>query len=692
MPLANARSIAAPIFVESGTNSPPISWLRWAQSIFQFLVRLVLLPWLNLLCTRAPTISKPILLTDHGDQGCRLTNSSRPSMYSVHHHESTNYQLSTRGGFLANSRGLSYSRVMVDIAYQRLPSHRKTICRISLVLLLMVAINSLGDSVFNSYAYAAKQGRSCTKVGFRNGSVICTRVKGKLIWQPIKKHQTLFVDSPTKVSFASKTIFIDYSSSSGLLVQAISASPKICTLDNKTLQLVSPGYCVIQLNQPGDSRFLSAGAKEIKILIQGTNEISFSSSRSLLVSTKTYPLSGTSTSGLPLTYESLTPDICSVSETILILTKIGICTVQASQNGSDLYEPAQPVEVSITISDARVTSDQIDAVTGFQIKAIYVVPSDGVDHSYDTNGYIAGILDEGNQYLHAQLGYRVPVDKNAVGYDIQYLKSTLSTAYLQTADDLTSKLLAESMALENPGVNRKDYIFFIDVDAGLKGTDIGGAGLAPAVCGYGRQPGMSAVAAVGRRCTSKENSFDNSATRTWVHEMFHNFGIDHSLDTPCDLMSTGITTCPSGGTITVDRERSRYVGSSLQGQDILKLRVWEGYTDRQDLQANCYLNPTPRADGINYAYCATGTQSIGALKYCWTFIHSVTLEEFVDGQWKDLGPGNSYSDPWGPNVIWKCTAGSAPWKQLTVTTPGISLYRWIINGNESEQFKVIWVR
>jgi hypothetical protein len=181
---------------------------------------------------------------------------------------------------------------------------------------------------------------------------------------------------------------------------------------------------------------------------------------------------------------------------------------------------------------------------------------------------------------------------------------------------------------------------------------------------------------------------------SWLHELFHNFGVAHTLDTPCDLMTGAETpgTCPQDGQITIDKERTRYVTSSAQGQDIMKLRVWQGYTNKQNLQANCLLNPVSRADGIHYAYCPIGTQTIGALQNCWSSISSVSLEEFVNGQWTSLGAGQSYSDPWGPNVSWKCNPGfTAPWKQLTVTTPGTSLYRWLVNGAESEQFKVIWV-
>ena len=639
----------------------------------------------------------------------------------------------------------------------------------------MMAMNSLGDSFFNNYAYAAKSGLSCTKAGLKSGSLICTKVKGKLIWQPVKKKQTLSVQFPAKASISSQTIPITYSASSGLRIKTTSTSPAICTIDNKIISLIASGYCVIRLNQSGNSRFLSASTKEIKILIlasnqisfslpnslllftntyplsgtstsglqltyesltpeicsstettlvlikpglctirasqsgsdfyeaappveatiaiQGSNKILFSPSDSLLLSTNAYPLSGTSTSGLPLTYESLTPEICSITETTLTLIKLGLCTIRASQSGSDFYEAAPPVEATITISDTRVTSDQVDVVTGFQVKPIYVVPSDGVDHSYDTNGYIAGVLNEGNNYLREQIGYSVPIDKNATGYDIQYLKSNLSTAYIQSAQDLLEKLLTESTALENPGANRKDYIFFIDTNILRDG----------AACGYAGRPGISAVVAIGKGvvngaiCTGKSLNFNDYAAASWPHELFHNFGVSHTPDDPCDFMRGNPETpgtCPSNGRLTIDKERTRYVSSSAQGQDILKLRVWESYTERADLLANCFLNPVPRADGVNYAYCPTGTQTIGALKNCWSSINSVTLEEFVNGAWKSLGSGEHFSDPWGSQVSWKCSdAGyTAPWKQLTVTMPGISLYRWMVNGSESEQFKVIWVR
>ncbi len=663
---------------------------------------------------------------------------------------------------------------MAFMALKNRPFKRKTIEKISLTLLLAFVFSGQGSTFFIEKAHAVKAGQSCAKAGSKQGSFVCTKVKGKLIWQLVKKKQSISASYLPKVKLSTLTLTIDFSATSKLPVSAIVLDPNICSLNDKAVQLKSIGYCTIQLIQLGNAQYLPAPPVAIEILISGGNEISFNPPTSLplasnnysllgtstsglpvnfevltpeictisetsltlikvgyckvlatqggseffdsaqnveasiaiqgsnlitftplsslLLSTKTYLLSGTSTSGLPLKYNTQDAEICSVSESILTLLKVGVCRVLAVQDGSDLYPAAQSVEATIVISGARVTSDQVDTVSGFQVKAIYVVPSDGVDHSYDINGFIAGILDEGNTYVKSQIGLQVPVDKSVVGYDIQFMKSKLSTAYILSAVYLTDELLSESLALETPSANRKDYIFFVDVNILRDG----------AACGYGTMPGISSVVAVGTRCTEKAYNFNNYAAHAWPHELFHNFGVDHTPDDPCDFMRGPATpgTCPWNGTHTIDKERTRYIGSSAQGQDILKLRVWEGYTEREDFQANCFLNPIPRADGVNYAYCPTGTQTIGAIKYCWKSISSVVLEEFVDGSWRSLGAGSHYSEPWGPKVFWtsapntwKCLAGStAPWKQLTVTTPGVSLYRWMINGSESEQFKVIWVR
>ena len=217
-------------------------------------------------------------------------------------------------------------------------------------------------------------------------------------------------------------------------------------------------------------------------------------------------------------------------------------------------------------------------------------------------------------------------------------------------------------------------------------------------CGYASQPGLHSVNVVGPSnsatysCAGKSLNLDNYGSHLWVHESFHNLGVGHTTDDSCDTMR-GSGSCSS--TWTIDKERKRYVGSDAQGVNILTLRIWKGYTTDQSLRASCtvWTNRFPRADGLRYAVCPTGKQVIGALTYCWSSIRSVDLQVWRNNSWESLGEGNHYREPWGKHVDWRCDSTStAPWKEITVTTPGIQKYRWMINGSEGEVFNIIWQR
>ena len=388
-------------------------------------------------------------------------------------------------------------------------------------------------------------------------------------------------------------------------------------------------------------------------------------------------------------YKTMTPNTCLLSNNTLSLLAVGTCTVVASQSGDEFTLAAKDVSQSFILSADRVLSDQPDSLTGYQIKAIYVVPSDGTDRSYDTNGYIASILREGNAYIKSQIGLEYQIDSMGNDYDIQFFRSTFPTSYFLSADFLDSDLAKEMKLYENPTAERKNYHFFVDV-SGLRNDK---------ACGYASQPGLHSVNVIGPSnsatysCAGKSLNLDNYGSHIWVHESFHNLGVGHTTDDSCDTMR-GSGSCSS--TWTIDKERKRYVGSDAQGVNILTLRIWKGYTTDQSLRASCTVWTTrfPRADGLRYAVCPTGKQVIGALTYCWSSIRSVDLQVWRNNSWESLGEGNHYREPWGKHVDWSCdsSTSTAPWKEITVTTPGIQKYRWMINGSEGEVFNIIWQR
>lgn len=566
-----------------------------------------------------------------------------------------------------------------------------------LTICLLVAL-SMGSS--QAFGATPKAGGTCTKVGLKSGSLICTKINGKLRWQIVKKIQTIKYSAPKQASIADRQVNVSFTATSKLVVIATALTPNVCTM-GKSVILFSgtPGLCRFSLRQNGNIYYLAANSVVVEVKVYSTNLIDFRLPGALLLSQGTFPLSATSSSNLAVTLTSATTSICTITDSLLNLLQAGICTVVATQSGADFVPEADSVTQSVEISTVRVTADLPDTFAGFQIKPVYVVPSDATDNAYDTNGYLTDILDEGNSYLQSQIGYSVPIDRTIAGYDIQYLKSQYSTEYLRTHEAAAgqssdaSVLLTEIKAMENPGDNRKDYIFFIEVP-----------GFEAQYCGYAATPGNSAVIALqnvsdtGTCRGASALPFRSYTSKTWIHELIHNFGVDHTPDDPCDLMygGGGSARCPADAAITIDKEGTRYVGtSSSQGPNIVGLRVWQGYTQDLSRNADCILNPVARVDGIGYAYCPTGTRPIGELTYCWSGVDSVSLEEMVGGVWVLLGTGNYNSKLWGGDLSGKACGDPnypvAVWKEVTVDTPGIRHYRWTVNG-QIMQMNVIWVK
>lgn len=644
--------------------------------------------------------------------------------------------------------------------------------RARIVTICLIFLLAMGSN--QALAAIPKAGAPCAKAGLKSGSLICAKVNGKLKWKIVKKSQSISFRAPQTASISEKSVTIDYSATSKRAVAVKNLTPSVCTLESKELLPTGiPGLCTIALNQRGNAYFRAAKSVRITVTFMGTNDIEFRLPDTISISQLSYKLVATSSSGQPVTYSSIAEDVCSVSGTTLILVKVGICQitasqsggtyfpaanpitqrteitfvanvikfelpsalllgqgsyslsatsssnllvifssspkevctvtnttlmlvragtcqVTASQSGSDLYAPATPVTANVEVSTARVLADLPDQSLGFQIKAIYVVPSDGVDNSYDINGRISTILREGTSFLTQELGLTLPIDSSSLGYDISFLKSSKPTSYFLSSSNSYDALLQETKFLDAPSPNRKDFVFFVDVPY-VKNSG---------VCGFATIRGISAVVAVGSEsCTQKTTTFQNFASMAWVHEAFHNFGVTHVPDS-CDLMASNSLAdgplCASDVKLTIDRAQKFYVKSSNYGQDILKLRVWTGYTADQGLFAECWEgSPVPRADGLLYAYCPTGTRAIGALTMCWNNISSIDLDELVDGTWTSLGAGSYFSQFWGGDLYnWRCSDSSYgnPWKQVTVDIPGVRHYRWLINDQVVQEMNIIWVK
>lgn len=140
--------------------------------------------------------------------------------------------------------------------------------------------------------------------------------------------------------------------SSNLAVAYTSATPAVCSVSGASFTPITLGTCTINANQAGNANFAAAPQVQQSVQItQGTQTISFAGPGSVQLTT-TATLAATASSGLPVTFASTTPTVCTTGGTngaTLTTVILGTCTVTATQAGNANFAAATPVTVSFQI-------------------------------------------------------------------------------------------------------------------------------------------------------------------------------------------------------------------------------------------------------------------------------------------------------------------------------------------------------
>jgi len=139
---------------------------------------------------------------------------------------------------------------------------------------------------------------------------------------------------------------------SGLAITFSSNTPDICTVADGKLVPVKPGECSITASQAGDAAYAPASSQQLFKVLKKAQAITFDSPGFQAISAAPAPLAATANSGLPVSYASTTPAVCTVSGNVLTLVSKGQCGLTASQDGDTNYAPAIPQMVAFTVGDA----------------------------------------------------------------------------------------------------------------------------------------------------------------------------------------------------------------------------------------------------------------------------------------------------------------------------------------------------
>ncbi|MFO0363291.1 MAG: M12 family metallopeptidase [Acidobacteriota bacterium] len=132
--------------------------------------------------------------------------------------------------------------------------------------------------------------------------------------------------------------------SSGLPVTFVSATPGVCVVSGQLLQLLNAGLCTVEARQAGDSNFVPTLAMQSVSIGKVSQTITFAQP------TAPWTLAATASSGLVVSFASLTPTSCTVAANQVLLGSPGQCTIEATQGGNGNYAAAPTVTRSFLVT------------------------------------------------------------------------------------------------------------------------------------------------------------------------------------------------------------------------------------------------------------------------------------------------------------------------------------------------------
>lgn len=199
------------------------------------------------------------------------------------------------------------------------------------------------------------------------------------------------------------TTQLSATASSGGPITFTSNTPTVCTVSGSTLSLLIAGECSVTATQAGYQGYAAASQSQLFVIPkQPQLFVKFPNPGWQPVGGTPVQLSASINSGLPLTFTSKTPAVCSVSGTTMTALANGLCTVTASQAGNDIYA-AQSMDRSMPIGTEKPAV--LNFLTGYK------------DGGTTNEGLIG---HQGNQYWCKDCNPQVSSDGSTLTYDVSW--------------------------------------------------------------------------------------------------------------------------------------------------------------------------------------------------------------------------------------------------------------------------------
>ncbi len=209
---------------------------------------------------------------------------------------------------------------------------------------------------------------SCTIVANQTGNAVyaaAPQVSQSIIVSQGSQSISAITLSPGTLTLGS-TSSASATATSGLAVSFTSSTPGICTVSGSSVSGVAAGTCTLVASQAGNANYLAAAPVTQNFPVKATQTIgAISFAPNSLAAGGTTLASATASSGLPVSFSSTTPSICSVSgNTVTGVAVAATCTIAANQAGNGSFAAAPQVTKSIPVNQGSQTIGTISFSPG----------------------------------------------------------------------------------------------------------------------------------------------------------------------------------------------------------------------------------------------------------------------------------------------------------------------------------------
>ena len=173
-------------------------------------------------------------------------------------------------------------------------------------------------------------------------------------------NQSITFNALSSKTYGDSSFSLSGSASSGLSLSYSSSNTGVATVSGSVVTIVGAGSTTITASQVGNSSYNAATSVSQALTVNKASQtISFTILPAKTYGDPAFVLTGSSTSGLSVSYSSLNPSVATVSGSTVTIVASGTSTITATQSGNSNYNAASSVSRNLSVSQAILSSSSI---------------------------------------------------------------------------------------------------------------------------------------------------------------------------------------------------------------------------------------------------------------------------------------------------------------------------------------------